>query len=429
VDDRHLELRNAIKRADVMLVTQLIEAGVDIHYRNTDGYTAAIDACYGARQRGEQLIVILELLLQHGVDLDAVSSYSESALSVLSYFGRFDGVRFLLNAGANPSPLRWTPLHEAVVMGTIDDVRRNALPEVLEDPDHDGRTAWLMALLVGDREKAQLLLDRGANPTPRVERGRPALFYAIDAGRADLVGWLLDLGQPVDSIDEAGDSALHHAAGRDEVECVDVLIAAGANVNSARGFESVLAQASSASLVRRLIGAGGDPADLSHEGARALCRLDGGLEVLEEVSGDAFKRGRTRRFGITNPERIVEPFWEAMIRCGVSAYEGGAALGGATEIADSPTWCAHRFGQSTTELADGRVIQIGGEHEDFYDADFCIYNDVFVHALDGGIEIFGYPEDVFAPTDFHTATLVGPYIYVVGSLGYQGTRRFNETPV
>lgn len=88
-----------------------------------------------------------------------------------------------------------------------------------------------------------------------------------------------------------------------------------------------------------------------------------------------------------------------------------------------------RFGQSVTRLPDGRIVQIGGEHEDHYDPDFCIYNDVFVHGTDGSINIFGYPEDVFPPTDFHTATLIDGAIYVIGALGYEGTRRFGHTPV
>jgi hypothetical protein len=43
--------------------------------------------------------------------------------------------------------------------------------------------------------------------------------------------------------------------------------------------------------------------------------------------------------------------------------------------------------------------------------------------------IFGYPEEVFPPTDFHTATLLGDAIYVIGSLGYDGSRRYGTTPV
>jgi hypothetical protein len=147
VDGLDVELRNAICRADPIAATQLIEAGADIHYRNESGYTAAIDAAYAGVQRCEQLIVLLELALRYGVDLDASSAYNESALSVLSIGGRFDGVRLLLNAGADPRPLGWTSLIEAVAIGTIDDVRREALPELLEAVDRCGRTAWLVALL------------------------------------------------------------------------------------------------------------------------------------------------------------------------------------------------------------------------------------------------------------------------------------------
>jgi hypothetical protein len=95
----------------------------------------------------------------------------------------------------------------------------------------------------------------------------------------------------------------------------------------------------------------------------------------------------------------------------------------------NPDWCFDRFGMSQTTLPDGSVVSIAGEHEDFYDPDFCIYNDVIVHRLDGRVEIFGYPRDVFPPTDFHTATLVGDKIVLIGSLGYQGERAFGRTPV
>ena len=61
---------------------------------------------------------------------------------------------------------------------------------------------------------------------------------------------------------------------------------------------------------------------------------------------------------------------------------------------------AQRFGQSLTLLPDGPALQFGGEHEDYYDPDFCIYNDVFVHEGDGSITIYGYPESAFPPRVF-----------------------------
>jgi hypothetical protein len=80
-------------------------------------------------------------------------------------------------------------------------------------------------------------------------------------------------------------------------------------------------------------------------------------------------------------------------------------------------------------LPDGRQILIAGEHEDYYDPDFFIYNDVVVTMPDGGVAIYGYPEKVFPPTDFHSATLLPGSIVLIGSLGYQEHRLPGETQV
>jgi hypothetical protein len=169
---------------------------------------------------------------------------------------------------------------------------------------------------------------------------------------------------------------------------------------------------------------------LSHEGRRAVLDLPPEADArLLNATPDEFRRASTRRFGTSNPEPMNEPFWIGMIRSGLDAYGAEQQFGGPRMCPRKPIWSARRFGQSLTFLPDGRVVLIAGEHEDFYDPDFCIYNDVFVRAADGSIAIYGYPEDVFPPTDFHTATLAGDAIYLIGSLGYQGTRRHGETPV
>jgi hypothetical protein len=124
-------------------------------------------------------------------------------------------------------------------------------------------------------------------------------------------------------------------------------------------------------------------------------------------------------------------FWEGMIRSGIDAYQAGRIFGIESKFDGTypPIWCARRFGQSITFLPDGRIVQIAGEHEDYYDQDFCIYNDVFAHTPDGTATVYGYPETVFPPTDFHTATLIDNHIYLIGSLGYPGTRKYGQTPV
>lgn len=109
------------------------------------------------------------------------------------------------------------------------------------------------------------------------------------------------------------------------------------------------------------------------------------------------------------------------VRCGWNGWQAGQFCF-SSHGENKPVWSHDRFGMSLTILPDGRFVRIAGEHEDSYDPDFCIYNDVFVHDGMGGIEIYGYPTEVFPSTDFHSATLIGECIYILGNLGYPETR-------
>ena len=127
---------------------------------------------------------------------------------------------------------------------------------------------------------------------------------------------------------------------------------------------------------------------------------------------------------------MTNAVWSWLARAsGLSAYQANQHFEGPTSLGVGPAWCNMRFGQSRTELGDGRVVRIAGEHEDYYDPDFFIYNDVLVEDAAGNVEVYGYPYDVFEPTDAHTATLVGDDVFVIGNLSYPGRRRPGSTPV
>lgn len=146
-----------------------------------------------------------------------------------------------------------------------------------------------------------------------------------------------------------------------------------------------------------------------------------------EVTPDLFARWRAPRFGRMNPTPTDNAVWQWLINSGNSAYRAATYFPGVA--AKGPCWSFARFGQSKTALPDGRTVMIGGEHEDSYDADFCIYNDVVVKNTDGTFAVYCYPEDVFPPTDFHTATLDGNRIVIVGAFGYPAQRKPGTTPV
>lgn len=148
-----------------------------------------------------------------------------------------------------------------------------------------------------------------------------------------------------------------------------------------------------------------------------------------DLTAELYTKWRSPRFGTANPERMDNPVWDWLIRSGVTAYQANKRFNGPDPGTAGSGWCFDRFGQSVTMLPDGRELLIAGEHEDHYDADFNIYNDVVLRHPDGLIEIFGYPRSVFPPTDFHTATLAGNRIILIGSGGYQEDRRPGVTPV
>lgn len=164
-----------------------------------------------------------------------------------------------------------------------------------------------------------------------------------------------------------------------------------------------------------------------------------------KITREIFEAQRARRFGAANPERMNLEYWEAMVRNEAEVptmqadEQDGAELGsyphrvrayfGMEGDYSIPIWTFNRMGATRTPHPDGRLICIGGEHEDYYDPDFCIYNDVVIIDLDGSIEIYGYPRDVFPPTDFHTASLFGDRVIIIGGLRYDEERRPGATPV
>src|SRR5262245_18820715 len=173
-----------------------------------------------------------------------------------------------------------------------------------------------------------------------------------------------------------------------------------------------------------------------------------------QISREVFEEQRRPRFGTANPERMRLAFWEWMhrgsatqpadegilgqfglmmragvLKSGYGPYRARDLFQVPLNRDDGPIWTFDRMGQTRTELPDGRVVCVGGEHEDSYDPDFCIYNDVVVLGPDDQVELYGYPREPFPPTDFRTASLVDGRIIIVGCLGYLDDRRPSPTPV
>jgi hypothetical protein len=333
----------------------------------------------------------------------------------------------ILTKDCQPEQLQWTALMKSIAMGTDADVCQELSASAnLAARDYWERTPWLLSIHSGDIAKAEILWTAAIDPSDRGNCGETALMLAIESGNLAMLQWLLDKGFDVAEVDDFGHTALRLAIEQDAETFVELLLKAGADPQQvSENTWSNIYMAQSVAVARMLAAAGADFNEINRSVRRLLTKIKA---ETYEISPEQYRLGKQRRFGVTNPELMSVDFWRSMVCDGIDALSARQKFEESEQFYD-PIWCFDRFGQSLTELPDGRIIEIGGEHEDSYDPDFCIYNDVVVHDGQGNFQIFGYPQAVFPPTDFHTATLVGDYIYIIGRLGYYQSRNYHKTPV
>lgn len=329
----------------------------------------------------------LRVQIEQGADPNYSRRDGETALRVASNKGRFDVVDVLLRSGADPRQLGWTALFHAIAFGTPEDVG-NCLAEGADLTARDwwDRTPWLLSLQTGVVETAAALLAAGSDPKARGRAGKIPMAYAVESGEAGMVRWLIAKGFDVDAADNGGRTALMTAAEQGATDCARVLLEAGADpFREDDDSESAIGMAATLSVVTLLLDAGADVGDLCNRRRAELLGLGSG--EFPALSEQVYRAAKHRRFGTSNPELAKEPFWQAMTRWGEAAYHARKTFDDTGVAGDPAVWCYVRFGMSITALPDGRFIEIAGEHEDAYDPDFCIYNDVFVHKGGGDFDI------------------------------------------
>ncbi len=380
-------------------------------------------------------------LIDLKTDNDNATEYYENTLRISSLRGHFDVIKLLLDAGADKTQLQWSQLFKTIVWGTLDEVKDRLTLENLEETDAQGRTPFLLAVQVDSMDKAKWLIKIGANKDALVRGYTSALIYAVKNDNIDMIQWLIDLGLDINKRHSSEGTAIYVASLFKKEKSLRYLLSLGANIehryestfrrkikNKVIRYmttEKAITRAYSFEIIDILVEAGADIKDIPSDMRMQLLGLN--FDTSFSWVASEYHQYKKRIFGKSNPELVKNPFWLKMIKSDRCAGEFRDRFDD-SEF-NEPIWCYDRFGRSITVLDDGRIIEIGGEHEDHYMPDFCIYNDVTVFYPDKKIEMYTYPKDIFVPTDNHTATLVGESIYIIGNLGYFKERTYGATPV
>ena len=208
----------AVRYDETMLVERLIKAGANVNAANRYGVTPIVLAC----ESGSAAVV--EHLLKAGVNPNATSSLGETALHTCAHTGNVEAAKALLTRGAKvDAGDSWrgqTPLMWAAAQGHAAMVR------VLVEAGADVNTR--STVVTWERQRTAEPRDKWLPPG-----GFTALLLAARAGCVDCVNVLVKSGANINEIDPESHTALVLALMNGEFDVAGALIDAGIDINVA----------------------------------------------------------------------------------------------------------------------------------------------------------------------------------------------------
>lgn len=245
VDAENIELRggvtllHAAARGGMLdLCQRFADGGADIDVRSDRGQTPLHWAASGNQPQ------VIDWLVENGASVLVKDNEGQSPLMIACWRERADAVRQLLTYDGvdvdEGSCYNWTPLGAAIMRGDQEIVQL-----LLDhDPDVDarnrgGRTPLTMAVRSGNVDCVNALLAAGACPAQVGDWfGRTPLHYAAAEGYGDIAQALLAHGACCDARDQQGNTALALAQRHGHTGVVTcVAAAAGQRVNTEKSCQ------------------------------------------------------------------------------------------------------------------------------------------------------------------------------------------------
>ncbi|MGD9945469.1 MAG: ankyrin repeat domain-containing protein [Burkholderiaceae bacterium] len=177
---------NELRRDNESAVQTWLLRGIDVNAMHPQHGPAIV---YAARERSWRSVRMLAGLT--GTRIDAPNPQGETALMLAALHGEPETMKLLIARGAEVNRPGWTPLHYAASGGHTEIVRYLLEQSAYIDAQSPNRTTPLMmAARQQHVSTVKLLIEAGADPTPRNDAGLDAASYMQRLGETELAAWL-----------------------------------------------------------------------------------------------------------------------------------------------------------------------------------------------------------------------------------------------
>src|SRR5690606_29879150 len=134
------------------------------------------------------------LLANRKTKVEVTNKHGETPLMYLALLGETERAQALIERGASVNRLGWTPLHYAASKGHVETARMLLdRGAIVNAPAPDGTSPLMMAAYSGNRSVIQLLLDHGADPSAANLQKLTAADWARERRHGRLADELEDL--------------------------------------------------------------------------------------------------------------------------------------------------------------------------------------------------------------------------------------------
>lgn len=209
------------------VVRTLLKAGAKVHLvnKNVPGERSGETALHYAAAGGHTNTA--KLLLESKADIDKVSQFSGTPLTVAVEEQQLNMVQFLLDSGANANvvdkKLKQTPLHVAASLGFIESAKLLIKHGAnINAKDGVGQTPFMEAAF-SSPEIAFMLIDNSVDLKAAQEDGTTCLMWAVISKTPKLVSEVLKHRININALNDEGKSALDLAI-RDKLPEIEALL-------------------------------------------------------------------------------------------------------------------------------------------------------------------------------------------------------------